>query len=185
MTDKPLEQNSIEDVFDHDWNEILLDQPAVKLDPLRAIVDRLETLLATLEPKHDLHLNVREANHEGQLIRRTRSALPDPRLIRNLLKARQMRSRFFGVDLFADPAWDMLLDLSAARVEHRRVSVTSLCIASGVPNTTALRWMKLLERAGLIERIEDDTDRRRAFVALTEAGASAVARYFDTVTKQW
>jgi DNA-binding MarR family transcriptional regulator len=72
----------------------------------------------------------------------------------------------------------MLLDLTAARVEHTRVSVTSLCIASGVPPTTALRWITQLTEAGLVERIEDDTDRRRAFIALTDKAADAMARYF-------
>ena len=119
------------------------------------------------------------------MIRKSRAALPDPRLVRNIIRARQSRIRFFGNDLFADPAWDMLLDLAVARVEHRRVSVTSLCIASGIPTTTALRWIKLLNRAGLVERIEDDTDRRRPFVTLTEGGAESIARYFDSVVKQW
>jgi DNA-binding MarR family transcriptional regulator len=80
--------------------------------------------------------------------------------------------------MFADPAWDMLLDLTAARAEHKRVSVTSLCIASGVPSTTALRWIALLTQAGLLERVEDDTDRRRAFVQLTDRASDAMARYF-------
>ncbi len=106
------------------------------------------------------------------------AALPDPRLIRMIIRQRQERSRYFDGDLFADPAWDMLLDLAAARAEHRRVSVTSLSIASGVPPTTALRWIGLLIDAGLFERIEDDTDRRRAFVVLTDQGADAIAQYF-------
>ena len=72
----------------------------------------------------------------------------------------------------------MLLDLTAARAEHTRVSVTSLCIASGVPPTTALRWIGQMSEAGLFERIEDDSDRRRAFIALTEKAADAMARYF-------
>ena len=58
-------------------------------------------------------------------------ALPDPRLVRRILRQRQQRVRFFEGDLFADPAWDMLLDLTAAREEDKRVSVTSLCIAAG------------------------------------------------------
>lgn len=106
------------------------------------------------------------------------TALPDPRLIRMIIRQRQERSRYFDGDLFADPAWDMLLDLAAARAEHRRVSVTSLSIASGVPPTTALRWIGLLIEAGLFERIEDETDRRRAFIVLSDRGADAIARYF-------
>jgi DNA-binding MarR family transcriptional regulator len=113
-----------------------------------------------------------------RLVRATRPPLPDPRLIRRILRQRQLRARFFEGDLFADPAWDMLLDLSAARAEHSRVSVTSLCIASGVPPTTALRWIGQLIDAGLLQRIEDDTDRRRAFITLTDKAADAMARYF-------
>lgn len=113
-----------------------------------------------------------------RLVRATRPPLPDPRLIRRILRQRQLRARFFEGDLFADPAWDMLLDLSAARAEHSRVSVTSLCIASGVPPTTALRWIGQLIDAGLLQRVEDDTDRRRAFITLTDKAADAMARYF-------
>jgi hypothetical protein len=114
----------------------------------------------------------------SRLIRASRPALPDPRLVRRIIRQRQMRARFFDGELFADPAWDMLLDLTAARAEHNRVSVTSLCIASGVPPTTALRWIGQLIDAGLFQRVEDDSDRRRAFIALTEKAADAMARYF-------
>jgi hypothetical protein len=113
-----------------------------------------------------------------RLVRGARPSLPDPRLVRRIIRQRQLRARFFDGDLFADPAWDMLLDLTAARAEHTRVSVTSLCIAAGVPPTTALRWIGQLTEAGLFERIEDDTDRRRAFIALSEKAADAMARYF-------
>jgi len=118
-----------------------------------------------------------------RLVRSQRPPLPDPRLVRRIIQQRQMRARFFDGDLFADPAWDMLLDLTAARVEHTRVSVTSLCIASGVPPTTALRWIAQMTEAGLLERVEDDTDRRRAFIQLTDKAVDAMARYFNETAK--
>ena len=105
--------------------------------------------------------------------------LPDPRRIRALIRKRQARARFFEAELFADPAWDILLDLTAARAEGRRVSVTSLCIASGVPPTTALRWIAQMTRQGLLRREEDLVDRRRAFIALSGSAVEAMARYFD------
>ncbi|MFD2782840.1 winged helix DNA-binding protein [Novosphingobium pokkalii] len=113
-----------------------------------------------------------------RLVRTARPPLPDPRLVRKIIRQRQLRARFFEGDLFADPAWDMLLDLTAARVEHVRVSVTSLCIASGVPPTTALRWIGQMTDAGLLQRVDDETDRRRAFITLTDKAADAMARYF-------
>ena len=118
---------------------------------------------------------------EGQLALAARTALPDPRLIRRIIRQRQLRGRFFDAALFADPAWDMLLDLAAAQAEHKRVSVTSLCIASGVPPTTALRWIGQLTGAGLLERVDDESDRRRAFLALSDDATDAMARYFATI----
>ncbi|MGB3798145.1 MAG: MarR family transcriptional regulator [Alteraurantiacibacter sp.] len=111
--------------------------------------------------------------------RKAKAALPSATLVRKIIAARQLRTRFFDDEFFADPAWDMLLDLTAARVEHARVSVTSLCIASGVPPTTALRWIGQMTEAGLFDRIEDDTDRRRAFVCLSDKAAEGMARYFS------
>jgi hypothetical protein len=110
--------------------------------------------------------------------RETRPPLPDPRLMRKIVRWRQRRAQFFDDDLFADPAWNILLDLAIARAEHKRVSVSSLCIASGVPPTTALRWISELIKRGLLERTEDDTDRRRAFITLSDRAADAMARYF-------
>jgi len=113
-----------------------------------------------------------------RLVRAPRPPLPDPRLVRTIIRQRQLRTKFFAGELFADPAWDILLDLTAARAEHTRVSVTSLCIASGVPPTTALRWIGQMTQAGLLERVEDESDRRRAFIALSGKAADAMARYF-------
>ncbi|MET1756858.1 MarR family transcriptional regulator [Novosphingobium sp. RD2P27] len=113
--------------------------------------------------------------------RTARPPLPDPRLVRRIIRHRQLRSRHFGSQIFADPAWDMLLDLTAARAEHRRVSVTSLCIASGVPPTTALRWIGQMVEQGLFLRVSDETDRRRAFIELSNGCVDAMARYFAEI----
>jgi hypothetical protein len=119
-----------------------------------------------------------DGDDSGNLIRHVSPALPDPKLVRRMIRQRQLRARFFDGDLFADPAWDMLLDLTAARAEQSRVSVTSLCIASGVPPTTALRWIGQMTEAGLLQRNEDKTDRRRAFITLTDKAADAMTGFF-------
>ncbi len=104
-------------------------------------------------------------------------ALPAANAVRDVLRARRLRDRFFGATLFEDPAWDMLLDLFAARLEGMRVSVSSLCIAAAVAPTTALRWIAKLTAAGLLERAPDPDDRRRAFIALSDEAAIAMERY--------
>lgn len=98
--------------------------------------------------------------------------------VRDLLRARRMRADFLAGELFADPAWDMLLDLMAARLEHERVSVSSLCIASAVPPTTALRWIRTLTDTGLVVRQADPHDGRRIFIALADEAADALTRWF-------
>ncbi|WP_317151858.1 MarR family winged helix-turn-helix transcriptional regulator [Sphingopyxis indica] len=101
--------------------------------------------------------------------------------VRRMLRQRRMREQYFPADLFADPAWDMLLDLYAARLEHRPVSVSSLCIAAAVPATTALRWIKTMTEAGLFVREADPQDGRRIFIALAEGACDAMARYFEAL----
>ena len=101
--------------------------------------------------------------------------------VRRMLRQRRMREQYFPADLFADPAWDMLLDLYAARLERQPVSVSSLCIAAAVPATTALRWIKTLTDAGLFLREADPLDGRRIFIGLTEGAFDALARYFEAL----
>jgi len=87
--------------------------------------------------------------------------------VREILASRRRRADYFDATLFADPAWDILLDLYAADQEGALVSVSSLCIAAAVPATTALRWIVRLEEAGLICREPDPFDRRRDFLKLS------------------
>lgn len=121
--------------------------------------------------------------HGDRLVAGSPPPLPDLRVVRRVIQQRQLRARFFDRELFADPAWDMLLDLTAARAENKRVYVTSLCIASGVPPTTALRWISQLTEVGLFERVEDETDRRRTFLQLSDKASDAMARYFAELGK--
>jgi len=61
-------------------------------------------------------------------------------LARQTYDDRRRRNKIFqSEELFGEPAWDILLDLFIAAKERRRVSVTSACIGSAVPSTTALR----------------------------------------------
>lgn len=105
------------------------------------------------------------------------AGLPSALIVRDAIRARRMRDRFLGANLFVDPAWDMLLDLFAADLEGTRVSVFSLCIAAAVPPTTALRWITMLSDFGLIVRAADPEDRRRAFLSLSPRGRDGMRRY--------
>ncbi|MEQ5787223.1 MarR family transcriptional regulator [Erythrobacter sp. NFXS35] len=107
--------------------------------------------------------------------------LPDPGMVRQVIANRQARCKFFDAELFGDPAWDMLLDLTAAHAEGARVSVTSLCIAAAVPATTALRWLTQMVESGVFVRLPDPADKRRAFIALSDRSLAAMAGYFASL----
>lgn len=84
-----------------------------------------------------------------------------------MLAVRSRSNEMVGAQVFRDPAWDMMLDLLVAAHQGRRVCVSSLCYASGVPNSTALRHIEHLDQVGLVERTPDPEDQRRAFISAT------------------
>lgn len=99
--------------------------------------------------------------------------------LRALIRARRLRASHLPADLFADPAWDMLLDLLQAEIVQHRVPVSSLCIAAAVPATTALRWIKAMTDRGLLLRRDDPHDGRRVFIEMAPATSAALRRYFQ------
>ena len=138
--------------------------------------------------KHANELRDRLGNFLGIL---DRVAAPHPRRseapaatearVRQILKMRRNRDNFFEAGLFADPAWDILLELYAAELAQRRVSVSSLCVGAAVPSTTGLRWIKGLEQNGMIERTEDPMDARRFFLSLSNTALRSMDAYFESL----
>lgn len=103
--------------------------------------------------------------------------------IRAVIRARRLRGNYLSNELFADPAWDMLLDLFHAELAQLRVSVSSVCIAAAVPATTALRWLKILTDRGLVYRRADPYDGRRVYVELSPQTSLAMQSYFAEIGK--
>jgi DNA-binding MarR family transcriptional regulator len=103
--------------------------------------------------------------------------------VRQLLKARRMREAYFDSELFADPAWDILLDLYAAHLEGAKVSVSSLCIAANVPPTTGLRWIRSMTDAGILVRRDDQSDGRRVWIELSDSSLAKLVGYFSRLRK--
>jgi hypothetical protein len=98
--------------------------------------------------------------------------------VRSVIRARRLRAHYFSEDLFFDPAWDILLDLLASEISQHRVSVSNACVASGVPATTALRWISLLARKKMVVRHADQMDGRRVFLELAPETSLALRQYF-------
>jgi len=98
------------------------------------------------------------------------------RIARRLYTIRRQRDLAFGAaaSIFRDPAWDMMLDLFAARIEGRQISVSSAAIAAQTPQTTALRCIDQMVERGLLVRVPDRVDRRRSLLELTPCALDAM-----------
>jgi hypothetical protein len=157
--------------------DVASDRNAERLRQLSDEVSRIASTLARLSAGPAAAPPSFEAARAGEVP--TVSA----QTVRDVIRARRLRARYFPEDLFADPAWDMLLDLLQAEIGQLRVPVSSLCIAAAVPATTALRWLKAMVAQGLFLRRADPHDGRRVFVELAPKASEALRRYFGELGK--
>lgn len=155
--------------------DVAVDRNAERLRQLSDEVSRIASTLARLSAGPSPASPIIEQAPLGEAPPVSADAL------RSIIRARRLRARFFSEELFADPAWDMPLDLLQAEVSHLRVPVSSLCIAAAVPATTALRWLKAMVRQGLFVRRADPLDGRRVFVELAPEASRALRSYFAEV----
>jgi Winged helix DNA-binding domain len=110
------------------------------------------------------------------------AAIEDARLLaiaKDAVRSRRDRDSIFGHELFCDPAWDILLELFIGRLERREISVKSACLASTVPQTTALRYISHLVERGLVGRRPHPSDSRSTYLSLTEESVARMTEYFS------
>lgn len=108
-----------------------------------------------------------DAMAEIEVLRHTESQ--DAIALRNILRKRETRTSLFANFEYSEAAWDILIELTAARLEGRRLDVSGLCLLTHVSRTTAWRTIQSLVSAGMLKRIEDPDDRRRVHIELIDA----------------
>lgn len=92
---------------------------------------------------------------------------------RAIIAARRLCQSRFGPEI-GDTAWMLLLEAFTARIEGRRLAVTSFGAAGGITRSTAYRWTRRLIERGLLA-IQGPPDRGRAtFVTLSDAAADHI-----------
>lgn len=101
---------------------------------------------------------------------------------RYMSAARRGLAMHLDGSLFANPGLDILLFLFAEGVNGATVTTNACCAAAGVPRTTALRWVKLLQDRGLIDGSDDITDRRVTMLALTDRARDILRHWLTEVT---
>lgn len=93
-----------------------------------------------------------------------------------MIAARRLRAEYFAPDL-NDAAWSLLLELFAARLEGRRLTLAGLTAGSGVRPTTVTRWSRWLEAQRLVRRESDPSDQRLIILDLSDEAADTIRAY--------
>ncbi|MFM5883901.1 MAG: hypothetical protein ACKOQ3_00980 [Novosphingobium sp.] len=152
-----------------DWMKLT---PHEKIALVGAIVDSLKDDLFRHEDPEPLDLHVRQSPKHWSPEQRYLSSLAEEEL-----RWIKLRDNYVDPNLLSTASWSMLLDLYVHYVSGRQISVTSACIASGVPPTTAVRWVDLLTEAGLIESANNPRDQRVRWLRLTQNALDKIERY--------
>jgi DNA-binding MarR family transcriptional regulator len=104
-------------------------------------------------------------------------------LARRISHWRRKRDALFGPLIFADPEWDILLDLFVQSGLGCRVSMSSLCVAASVPTTTAVRAINAMVDQGVLAKSRDENDGRRVLVELTEEMRAKMRLWLSSVAR--
>ena len=103
------------------------------------------------------------------------------RTLEAMLEIRRVRSQLLPQEIFSDPAWFMLLELALLEKQGKQISVSGICLTSGVSQTTALRRVQDMVEAGLLIRRDDPQDKRRVHVSLSPTANSKLNSLLDLV----
>jgi FixJ family two-component response regulator len=148
-----------------------------------ALVNQLESLSAEMQRISSIIASPNTANGAQPAPAANSSRMADSAFIRRLLRNEAKRRQLGNGALFGDPAWDMLLDLTIAKLEGRHVSVSSACIASGAPTTTALRLVNRLVGESILARIPDEKDGRRDFLVIDPTIEGPLIAYLNELAR--
>jgi hypothetical protein len=91
-----------------------------------------------------------------------------------ILRIRRARSQVLGEGLFSDPAWDILLQLYAAKLRRQTLALED--VTTDVPGSTLARWVAVLAGRGLIRCDVDPGAQPALRLALSESGELKMSR---------
>lgn len=97
----------------------------------------------------------------------------------SILCVRRAREELFGVRLFSDPAWDILLELFGAKLGQRNVELDELARSIEVPRSTTARWITILAENGLVVSLTDAASSSELLVELSPEGCAKMKRLLN------
>jgi DNA-binding MarR family transcriptional regulator len=94
----------------------------------------------------------------------------------SILSGRRGREAALGRELFSDPAWDILLELYAARLGERRMTLRELARSIDIPESTTARWISVLSDRGFVIALNDRREMVEASIELSAQGLAVMKR---------
>lgn len=132
-----------------------LAQAAEKVDALDGLVARPESLVKSETAETPQQYS------NTQLIARAEQLLAWSRF-----KAKTLS---LGSGLFADSCWNMCLDIYICDLKEEQITVSSIAHSSGIPMTTAMRYINVMAEELLLEKTPNPSDHRMIFVSTSAA----------------
>jgi DNA-binding MarR family transcriptional regulator len=106
-------------------------------------------------------------------------------LAKRIRATRAMRAQNLAPELFGEPGWDILLSLYVAYHEGYRMKMAAVCNESGVPDTTALRWLESLRELGLVTKKTNPLDARSQLIELTALAAGKMDKLLQLAWQEY
>lgn len=101
-------------------------------------------------------------------------------MLARYVEARRVRAMIFGQNLFADPAWDMLLLLFQAELEGRTMTLEQVSETLRLSMNVMLNHVGILERRGLLaEHRLSPSGQRRRIMRLTSLAVDAMTSWLS------
>ncbi|WP_133032280.1 hypothetical protein [Sphingomonas sp. PP-CE-1G-424] len=97
---------------------------------------------------------------------------------KELLRQRNIIAAHLGANDFVDPATNLMLFVYGGDTGDSKATLSAgaCCKAAGVPRTTGLRWIGILEGRGLISSTVDPRDKRKTTLKISDNGRSIMDR---------
>lgn len=101
----------------------------------------------------------------------------------SLLDLRRLRERYFGSELFGEPAWDILLELMLARIDERELRASELTTHGNSPSVVARHYIEVMEQAKLVETLINTGNTEDPYLALSSEAALRMAELYRSRTR--
>lgn len=103
---------------------------------------------------------------------------------RTLIRVSRARSQYFDADLLGDPVWELLLHLYDAEESRRVCPTQDLRREARMSADTLKRWIKVLERRGLVTIIADAELQEDGLIKLTRSAHRAMEDYLMAISQR-